>query len=257
MLTFLNRLYTEGLIDPDLFSQARGQVFAKGRDGLIGAVSTGDPATQFRMPVDQYALMPPLEGPDGTRLHSNALATMLSMRYVITDKCDYPEAMLRWIDYFYGEDGATLFRVGIEGKTYKRTADGSIVWTDFITNNPDGLSKNDAIGRMSSWVGSGSPYAPRYSTLEQESVEIFKEIEDSIGPYWPEESWSPFILSFEEQQNANAYESDIGSYVDEMTVKFIVGDESLDDWQNYVATIDRMGLSSLLAIYQTAYERLP
>ena len=46
--------------------------------------------------------------------------------------------------------------------------------------------------------------------------------------------------------------SDIKTYVNEMTIKFVRGTESLDNFDEYLATLESMGVSRLIEIIQTA-----
>ena len=47
----------------------------------------------------------------------------------------------------------------------------------------------------------------------------------------------------------------VKTYVDEMLIRFITGDASIDDeWDTYLATLDSQGLPRLLEIYQNAYD---
>ena len=38
---------------------------------------------------------------------------------VITDKCEHPELVAQWADYFYSEEGGRLLWMGLEGESYK------------------------------------------------------------------------------------------------------------------------------------------
>jgi putative aldouronate transport system substrate-binding protein len=49
--------------------------------------------------------------------------------------------------------------------------------------------------------------------------------------------------------------SDIETYMDEHIIKFIVGDQSLDEFDDYVATLKQMGIEDCIAIEQAAYDR--
>ena len=46
--------------------------------------------------------------------------------------------------------------------------------------------------------------------------------------------------------------ADIDTYVDEMVYKFILGQEPLDNFDKYVATVEGMGLQEALDIYNQA-----
>ena len=47
----------------------------------------------------------------------------------------------------------------------------------------------------------------------------------------------------------------MSTYVKEMAIKFITGEESLDNWDNYINTLNDMGMEKMLEIRQAAYDR--
>ena len=49
--------------------------------------------------------------------------------------------------------------------------------------------------------------------------------------------------------------SDAGTYIDEMVVKFITGNASFSEWDNYIDTLERMGIEKYRSALQAAYER--
>lgn len=62
-------------------------------------------------------------------------------------------------------------------------------------------------------------------------------------------------LTEEEADTKNAIMTDVTTYVDEMVLRFIVGTESLDNWDSYVATVESMNLAGAIEAMQTAYDR--
>ena len=48
--------------------------------------------------------------------------------------------------------------------------------------------------------------------------------------------------------------TDINTYVDEMTLKFITGTASLDDYDAYLEQLKKMGMEEAIEITQTQYE---
>ena len=48
--------------------------------------------------------------------------------------------------------------------------------------------------------------------------------------------------------------ADIANYIAEMELKFITGDESLDNFDLFVAHLDKMGVNRALEIYRKAYD---
>ena len=47
----------------------------------------------------------------------------------------------------------------------------------------------------------------------------------------------------------------ISTYVKEMALKFITGEESLDNWDTYLKTVEEYGIKDVLETYQAAYDR--
>ena len=64
-------------------------------------------------------------------------------------------------------------------------------------------------------------------------------------------------LSFteEEREVINSIYTEIQTYKDEMINKFIMGKETLDNFDNFVETLNSMGIEEVLAVEQAAYDR--
>ena len=61
----------------------------------------------------------------------------------------------------------------------------------------------------------------------------------------------PHVMGTEEQLDKIAYlTADIKTYEDEMIQKFIMGQESFDNWDQFRETVRAMGGDELTAIYQ-------
>ena len=76
------------------------------------------------------------------------------------------------------------------------------------------------------------------------------EMEQYIRPTIP-------ALSFteEEREVINSIYTEIQTYKDEMINKFIMGKEPLDNFDNFVETLNSMGIEEVLAVEQAAYDR--
>ena len=62
-------------------------------------------------------------------------------------------------------------------------------------------------------------------------------------------------LTKEESETARSPLADIQTYVDENVAKFINGTRSLDEFDDFVADIEGMGLADIIEVYQAALER--
>lgn len=67
-----------------------------------------------------------------------------------------------------------------------------------------------------------------------------------------------FTYTEEEQAVIDQYKTEFDSYINEMKSKFIMGVEDISDdaaWDNYITTLNTLGLEQLRGAYQAAYER--
>lgn len=247
MLEYIHRLYSEGLIDPNIFTLNLSEFTAQGKKGQFGAVVTILP--QVSMDQKEYEILPPMKGPHGDQLHTMVRSPLNQIgSFAITNKNKYPEATVRWIDYFYGDEGIKLFFMGVEGVTYKKEADGSYAYTDELNEKKTSY--------FLTWPGGGYPSMVKQEFFKgAESLPISVESVKKIKPYFIKEAWPLFTYTEEENQQMRSVAPDIETYVNEMQAKFITGKTPFTEWDNYVQTIKNMGLDKYMQVYKAAYER--
>ena len=252
MLIFLNKLYKDGLINQDVFT-TEPQVFAaEASKGNFGMLDEVDPAELFKL--DGYVGVPVLEGPNGERAYntvSNGLGN-LGM-FVLTDKAKNPEAMVRWMDYFYGEEGSKMFFMGFEGVTYEEDDAGNFKYLDTITNNPNGLNMDQAISEYLTWPGGYYPGMVRQKFFQgAEGKENSILNSEKVSPYRiKDEDILPGLnYTVEESEQVSAIMTDVQTYIDEMTAAFVTGKQDFSEWDDYKKTIEKMGLQDYLKIAQ-------
>lgn len=255
MLEYMNKLFTENLIDESIFTIETNEYHEKGSQGRYGSTVTTSPKTRFG--TDNFVGMPQLEGPHGDRDWVYTTAPVVhKAAFVITDKNEHPAATARWVDYFYGDEGGTMIFMGVEGESYEETADGELEYTDEINNDPDGLTFEQALRPYITWLGGGYPALVQTEYFKgaensQEAIEATEVLE----PDMVDEVWPAFPFTVEENQRLSALTADIHKYVEEMEDKFVAGEESFSGWDKYVETIEQMGLEEYMEIQQDAYER--
>lgn len=255
LLEYLNKLYAEGLLMQDMYTVRSAEVTARAEDNVYGVMVTTNPSTAYGQ--DQYVGLKSLEGPFGDTLYANVRSSMDNIgAFVITDKCKHPEAAIRWVDHFYGDEGSKLFFMGIEGITHEVLPDGRVEFTDLINNNPDGLSFTEAISKYIPYRNGGYPAIVKQAYFKgSEGHPVALAAAEKIAPDYPEEVWATFNYTAEEMEIMASIGTDIDTYVKEMRAKFLIGQVPLSEWDNYVRTIERMGLKYYMNTYQQAYER--
>lgn len=257
LLQFVNKLYKDGLLEQDIVSVKSTEVDAKGMQGLLGVSDSVDPVAIYNQ--KGYVGLSVLKGPHGDRQY-NAYGSPLGNigMFVLTDKAKHPEAMMRWMDYFYTDEGIKLFFMGWKDETYTEDANGNVDYTDEIKNNPKGLNLDQAVGQYLIWPGGYYPGFVKQKFFKgaeglPTSVENAKKAEPYVLPQ--DQVWPPFNFTQEEQSELTTIQTDIETYVNEMRDKFITGNESFDNWDQYVAALKKMGVDRYVAIYQSASER--
>lgn len=263
-LMTMNQWMSEGLIDVDLATLTADQVTAKITNGMAGAAfgwcgshmgnwTEAGKATNadFVLAPAPYPTTKKGDTPQFGQKDNNYIGTGSA---VITTSCENVELAARLLDYAYGDAGHMLFNFGVEGTSY--TIDNNQpVFTDEILNNPD-LSITHA---MSGYVRASyngpfvqdERYAEQYYKLDtqKEALNIWSSTnaKKHILP--------PITPSVDESKEQAQIMNEINTYRDEMTLKFILGNKSFDEWDDYVKTIQDMNLERVLEIQNAALER--
>lgn len=254
VLEFVHKLYSEGLIDPEVFTQPVTQFYTKISTPPVAGTFLSSSVIDTGL-YDTYVGVPALEGPYGDKLFTllNPVLDVVGA-FAISKTNEHPEASVRWIDYFYSEEGSKLFYMGVEGVTYQSNPDGSVQYVEEIANHPEGIAR--AMGAYVIWPGTSAPVFMTEKYFKGvHSMPHALEATEKIKPYFVEPNLPDLNLTSEENEEMSALKADIETYVLEMRVKFITGDIPFSEWETYVGTLDRMGLDRYMEIYQSAYTR--
>ncbi|MFI3237721.1 MAG: extracellular solute-binding protein [Lachnospiraceae bacterium] len=261
-LELMNMWYEEGLLSADFATDTlTGEVRTAMASGDAGVII--DYVTQFKqLPVnaDSYdydlelvgAQYPVLEEGDTAHLRDYE-GTRTALAMYITCNAEDPIEIIQWIDQMYSEDGRYLNTFGEEGVTYEYV-DGVLQYTDLITANPDGLSETEA--------GRALIFKDMFRTWENED-HLLIYTEDSQYDAWDEWNKADIESELPSMMTMTADESDdyvkiaatLDTYVAEMRLKFIMGTESFDNWDTYIATLESLEYKDSEAIKQAAYDR--
>lgn len=253
MLEYVHKLYDEGLIDDEIYSIEWEQYITKASEEKYASTVFQDP--EFTYNVSGFESAPALKGPNGDQMYTSVMSPLASNgQFVITNENPNPAATVRWMDYFYGDEGARMMYMGLEGETYHEE-DGEFVYNDEITESNQ-MEKQ--VSEYLPWVGtnpSGLVKEKYYTGVETTDASL--ESADKIEPYLPDNIWPSLTYTKEETNVLASKGMDIEKYASEMRDKFIAGMEDLDDstWEEYIDTLEDMGLKEYMEVQQTAYER--
>jgi len=247
MLMYLNRLYKEKLLDPELFSHKEADFLAKQGSGKAGFFF--DQTNNNFLPIqDQYEGIAPPAGPHGDRLQAQTAPIARDFgAFAITDVNKHPEATMRWIDYFYSDEGSTLLRFGREGEHY--------VLKDDIPYYTEEYAKAENQPKITPYAGGGAPHIISDRVASYINPPQVQEAQKQLDPYMPKVKYGAPMFDEETAQRVNILRNDIDKYYEEQSTKFIAGALSFDKWDEFRSTLNKMGIEELQRIYQEAYDK--
>lgn len=266
-LETFHKWYSEGLLDPDLASLKFDQVSAKMTNGEGGA-SIGFAGSRMGTWITSAIKNNPDYMLTSAPQPSLVKGEKSEFGYVdspyrgqasvaITTSCKDIERAARLLDYGYSEEGHMYFNFGTEGVSYTMI-DGYPTYTDLILKNPEGLSVAQAMSAHIRGNYNGSfvqdvRYVEQFYTYPDQNASLNvwgTGSSNGIAHRMP-----PITPTSEESKEFSKIMNEINTYRDEMTLKYILGTESLDTFDEYVANINKMGLDRALEIENAALAR--
>jgi len=272
-IQYLRKLYEDGLISDQSFTQTRKQLKQMGENPdieILGAAIAGAPGN-FVQPYAEsgrwllYTAVPPLEGPGGLReTPYNPFAIQESPgRFIITSACENPEVAFRWAEAMYDQEVTLRSIAGVAGRDWDWVEEGEIG----INGEPAIWKRLLKFGQLqnANWSQAGISYrsnALRLGEVSGRTGENLETIlyEDTKNKYEPyarslEQLIPPLTFTEDQSMELSEMTTTINDYVLEMFARFIVGEVDIDkDWDEYVETLDAMGLARFLEIQQEAYD---
>ena len=260
-LRTMRQWYAEGLIDSDFPSRDN-----KGKQALMINNETGVYPAGWGEIAKYNTLMKddnPRFGLVPARYPSLIKGEMVRYRQqnwynkgyptVVTGECEYPEAAIRWMDFNYTEEGFYLLNYGIEGVSYNMV-DGAPQFSDFMLNNPDGIPYS----KLSNvWKIHGGPYWRTWvATPIDDEVRHAQDVwTNQAGGEYVIPSLSLLSFTVEEGKKHASVMNEVKTYVEQMSLKFIMGVSPLEEFDTYIDQIEKMNIALAIECYQAALDR--
>lgn len=249
MLQYLNKLYAEKLLDPSIFNFKEAEYLAKQGSGNTGFFFD-QTNNNFRKISDQYVGIAPPAGPHGDRLQAQGSPVARDFgAFAITSVNKYPDATMRWIDYFYGDEGSTMLRFGREGEHYE-LRDGIPYYKEEF------LAVDGGQAKITPYAGGGAPHNISEKVASYINPPQVQEAQETLDPFMPKVKYGAPMFNEETAQQVNILRNDLDKYYEEQSTKFIAGALSFDKWDEFQNTMKKMGLDELQQIYQEAFDKI-
>ena len=261
----MHQWYEEGLIDPDIATQQLDQVSAKVVSGQSGASAgwTGSRAgvwmTEALKSNPGFNLQPApvptlVKGDTPAMGQMDNLVTSNGGVAITTGCRDYGTAA-RLLDWGYSEEGHMYYNFGTEGVSYT-VQDGEPVYTDEVLKNPDGLPAAQA---MSAYIR-GNYNGPFVQDLRYLKQYYVYDGQKKANDTWYVQDASKHLLppitpTAAESVEFSSIMNEINAYRDDMTLQFILGTVDLNEFDDFIETLEEKGIERALEIENAALQR--
>ncbi|GGH86418.1 putative aldouronate transport system substrate-binding protein [Pullulanibacillus pueri] len=275
-LEYIRSLYKEGLIDPGAFTQ-NGDAFLKLGDNakteILGAAATKHPgefvSDQKRLYSKNYLAVPPLQGPNAD--YSTYISPIApGADFVLTQSSTNADriAAIKMMDYLFTTEGDIVGQFGKEGVDWRKPKKGEVAIEEgtepiyaTIPAKEGAKPDNNAWGALAQYGNTKEVRNGQIQSTEVYSQEGYErrlqnlthdydgQEPDNLFPFWS--VW----VDPSDADEVSMIETNLKSYIDQNTLKFITGDKDLDkDWEAYVKGFDQLNLKRYLELMQKAYD---
>ena len=196
------------------------------------------------------AIAPPVANPEkGASMIERGDIEMIGLSVCDTKKPEGIANSAKFIDWLYTDEAKELVSWGKEGETYE-VVDGKRRYiTDEVGTSADIMYGFTLYGTFTRFDPEAAEAFQSETTLESEDL-----IVEHTLPYYPVTLWLDF--NDEEQAVIDNYLTGIRTYTEEMMMKFILGQEPLSKFDEFVETIKSMNVDEVLGAYESAYNRV-
>ena len=264
------RWYAEGLIDREIVTNDATAFNARVGQNLVGA---------FKLPINghlvafnqtlpdsipglEYIAVPPIRG-ETYQIHAGSITHRVrgNGRAVITNAVQDPITLTQWFDHWYSPEGILLIRMGTYPRFHTFDDEGFPVFTEYVTNNPNGLPQRQVQGMISPAMSQfphwsaplGNPNVPTITpwAYHAQNVALLPFLDESLRfRLAPNLNYEAEIDA--ERRNLAA---NIESFAEEAIVNFVLGRlDFYSDWDTFVAQIEGMGVERLVEIVNNAHQ---
>ncbi|MCD8008772.1 MAG: extracellular solute-binding protein [Clostridiales bacterium] len=272
MMTVVQRMVNEGILDPETFTQnddTAENKFYRGETALLSlnrsTYTVTDTALAENLGEGNYSLyriLVPVGTTDeqaenerlecGIMVSTNALDELGEEEFV---------KMMRFIDWlWYSEEGQILTKWGIEGETYTVDDEGNYSLTDgyYCGGLSIAQTSDDQVDmRVELGFACGNfMYGGNTELLTSNFDEGLQDFYDRMSEYRSLRALDPTIsLSEDELEQANLWGTPLDDTINSWTLGFAEGLYDLDEyWDQYVADVESQNVQSLLDLYNTRYQ---
>ncbi|MGO4269079.1 extracellular solute-binding protein [Paenibacillus sp. TAF58] len=247
MLTYMNKFYKESLIPKDFLTidtKMWQDIVSTNRAFItldyIGRIDFYNSALRKDNPQFTMNFMAPPAGAGSTR--KNAYTQFTEEGFMVSSKSKNIKEVMKYIDFFYSEEGKKLVSWGKEGETTNGTT--------FINKYTDIADMRKKTGLSTDGAYTWFDFNAHISVSSPELQAAYK-----AAPQY--DSDKNIVLAFtpEEQQTLSTKGNALNANRDENFSKFIMGTRNFNEWDKFIEEQKKLGYEEIVNIYKKAHER--
>ena len=274
VLTYLNKAYESGVLDPDFATNTAEQMESKLSSGksffFLDNSGFGQNYTKALKKIDgnQDAAMQIIPIPENSFGQKRAMAYAAELPgrfYALNAKAKNKKEIIKFIDWMYSKEGSDITNYGVEGKSFEYNEQGEPEFIkDYVMQFKDaqpsdyyavyadlGITKLD----WSLWACNTKTWF--------EIQKLTGNWDDLAEKYWDiinnDKAYvQPHInppLTKEETEAVNDILVDLNTMLEQEFNKYIMGEAPIEDWDKVIAQQEAMGVRELEKIYNEADQR--
>lgn len=268
VVSYVNKMYEDGLLDPDYAVNTKDMAFEKlssGKalayfDNNTFAARNFNPALKKIDPNAKIEMLPPMKNSYGETRSYRYQRDWLTDNYAISSKVKNPIPLLKMFDWMYSNDGTMTTNFGVEGQDYVMNNGSPVIKQSLIDKYKN---KSDSISAIRSAIGLGQlAFAVNVdetwdaSVTDPYMVQMGKEIDNytkegkiQYMTYDP-----PFTK--DETEQLKKLESKVNTDFQEQIDKFIMGKRPMSEYDTFAKKLNDDGAQQIAKIYNDALNRI-
>lgn len=263
-VTNLRKWYEEGILDPEFFTRG-----ASGRDTLLSGnlggcthdwVSAGNYNKTLADEIPGFEMVPFAPPADQNGVVKERVSRYPGVGWGISSQCEDPITVIKFMDYFFSEEGDALINWGIEGETYTVNADGTKQFTSTVLDSeltPIGYLRSIGAQYRIGMCQDGEYERAVMTDVALEASNMYDSHPEWFGEDMPPYADGELELKYTEEDDTEYKNlmASIQPYVEQQFQSWILGVEDFETgYDAFVEELKARGIDRAIEINQKAYE---
>lgn len=259
-LTYMHKLYSEGLVDLECFTMTAAAYTAKVQtsEPTCGVISIWD-AARVNAPIEGndatkegvYQYLAPISGENGAdpvwvRRYTPYNNTFC---FVVSADTDYAEELVRWADLHYATDISIQNSKGVEGLYIEEIGDG--VYQTIKKEDGSSYTTVEMTEYIASIDGIYGLAEGEYSTNSEYSPQS-KDAANALYEEYlnPNHVYKHALMTEEEAELDSLLKQPLKDYVDQWAAEFVTNGKIEERWDDYVAGLQALDVDQFIELYK-------